>query len=357
MCIENSSKRLPSVLPPEVILNVLDQLVGSPYRQQPIFDATSAVTKALRALTLTSRTMHAVASKYLYRRCLYLNDCVSYACLRRTLGIDLGSNHPQSLAYGQAGRNERLWRDAEVTRHIQSAFISPMKTFSEGSKNAQETPMVRLPQVIDLCSSIGTTLKRLVLDMVPVYSPHSEVEKVRFPQKDTNIFLGMPTLEELVASYDVPDHFRSPPPNIKRLAITIRDLHDIAMDFCFAVSGLETLIILRPVELSAADINRFFTAYKGRSLDIILVDINPYHRTPTGTRDWTDSDTVRIWEADVPTSFYGDDDNLILCDNWIWTQAVQGTLWSQCNRRMACWSEIHQLLTGPIHHILNEAWY
>lgn len=345
----------PSILPPEVILNVLDQLVGTPYGRQPIFDAASPITKTLRALTLTSRTMYAVASKYLYSHCLYLNDCVSYACLRRTLGIDLGSNHPQSLAYGQAGRNDELWHDAKVLRQIQSAFISPMKTFSEDTKNTRETPMVRLPQIIDLCTIIGATLKRLILDMLPVYSPHSEVEKVRSSQKETNIFLGMPNLEELVASYDVPDYFRSPPPNIKKLAITIQDLHDIAMDFCFSVSSLQTLVVLRPVELSAVDINSFFFAYKGKSLDIILVDVNSNHRTPKDTRDWNDSDTVRLWEADVPTSFYGDDDDLILCDNWIWTHAVQGTLWSQENRRMASWSEIQRGLTGPVHHILDDA--
>jgi hypothetical protein len=352
---ETSYNMPPAILPPEVILNVLDQLVGTPSGQLPIFDATSPVTKTLRSLTLTSRTMHAVASRYLYRHCLYLNDCVSYACFRRTLGIELGSNHPQTLAYGQAGRNDKLWDDAKVVRQIHSAFISPMKTSSPNSTYSRETPMVRLPQIIDLCSAIGTTLKKLVLDMLPVYSPHSEIEKFRFTQNKTNIFIGMPNLEELVASYDVPDYFRSPPPNIKRLAITIQDLHDIAMHFCFAVSSLQTLVVLRPVELSAADINNLFSAYKGRSLDIILVDVNSNHRTPKDTRDWNAGDTVRIWEADVPTSFYGDDDDLILSDNWIWTHAVQGTLWNKKSRRMASWSDIQRRLAGPVHHVLGEA--
>jgi hypothetical protein len=343
-----------ATLPPEVILNVLDQLVGTPYGQRPIFNATSPVTKTLRSLTLTSRKMHAIASRYLYCHCLYLNDCIRYSCFRRTLGIELGSNHPQSLAYGQAGRNDNLWSDAKVERRINSAFISPVKILSERSRYTRDTPMVRLPQIIDLCSAIGATLKKLVLDMLPVYSPHSEVEKVRFTQKEANIFLGMPNLEELIASYDVPDYFRSPPPNIRRLAITIQDLHDIAVHFCFAVSSLQTLILLRPVELSATDIDRLFSAYKGHSLDIILVDVNSNHRTPKDTRDWTGDDTIRFWEADVPTSFYGDDDDLILSDNWIWTHAVQGTLWNQKHRRMASWSDIQRRLAGPVHHVLDD---
>jgi hypothetical protein len=215
--------------------------------------------------------------------------------------------------------------------------------------------MVRLPQIIDLCGIIGATLKRLVLDMLPVYSPYSEIEKHRFTQKETNVFRGMPNLEELVASYDVPDYFRSPPMSIKRLAITIQDLHDIAMHFCFAVSTLHTLVILRPVDLSAADIERFFSAYKGKSLDIVLVDVNSNHRTPKDTRDWAEGDTVRIWEVDVPTSFYGDDDDLTLSDNWIWSHAVQDTLWSQKHRRMASWSDIQRRLAGPVHHVLDTA--
>ena len=341
-------------LPLEVILNILDQLVETPNGQQPIFDPSSTVTKTLRALTLTTRSIYAVASRYLYRHCLYLNNCVSYARLRRTLGIDLGGNHPQSLAYGQAGRNDNLWNDAKVARYISSAFVSPMKVVNANPECERPTPMVRLPQIIDLCNIIGSTLKRLVLDMQPVYSPPSEIESVRLSQKDKNIFLKMPNLEELVASYDVPDYFRLPPPNLKRLAITIQDLHEVAMRFCFSVSSLQILVILRPVELSAADINSLFSSYKGQSLDVILVDVNSNHRTPEGTREWTAGDTVRIWEADVPTSFYGDDNDLILCDNWIWTHAVKGTLWTQDNRRMASWSEIQRRLAGPVHYVMDN---
>jgi hypothetical protein len=229
-----------------------------------------------------------------------------------------------------------------------------MKVVSANPEFERPTPMVRLPQIIDLCNIIGSTLRRLVLDMQPVYSPPSEIESVRLSQKDKNIFLQMPNLEELVASYDVPDYFRLPPPNLKRLAITIQDLHAVAMTFCFSVSSLQTLVILRPVELSAADINSLFSTYKGQSLDVILVDVNSNHRTPKGTRDWIAGDTVRIWEADVPTSFYGDDNDLILCDNWIWTHAVKGTLWTQDNRRMASWSEIQRRLAGPVHHVIDN---
>lgn len=331
-------------LPPEIFLSILDQLVHSPSRQQPILSSSNAVTKALRALTLTSRTIYPIASRYLYSHCLYLSDCIGYACFRRTLGFDLGK-HPQSLTYGQAARNDRLWNLAKIPQYITTVFISPMK-----SEQNQSTPMVRLPQILDLCGLIGVGLRRLLLDIRPIYSTHGEVEGVKSYRAQNNVFLQMPNLEELVASYDVLDYFPLPPPNLKRLAITVQDLHEIAMRFCFSISTLQTLVILRPVDLSAADIDRLFAAYKGSALDVVLVDVNSNHRTPRETRDWTDGDSVTVWEADVPNSFYGDDDDLVLCDNWIWTLAVSGSLWTRDNRRMASWSEVQRRLAGPVHY-------
>lgn len=125
------------------------------------------------------------------------------------------------------------------------------------------------------------------------------------------------------------------------------------MRFCFSISTLQDLVIHRPIEFSAVDINNLFAAYKGPALDVVLVAVNSHHRTPSDTRDWSDDDTVRIWEADVPNSFYGDDDDLTLSDNWIWAYGIRGTLWTQNNRRMASWSDIQRRLSGPVHHLLD----
>lgn len=128
----------------------------------------------------------------------------------------------------------------------------------------------------------------------------------------------MPNLDELVASYNILDYFPYAPPKLKRLALPVQEQKEIQIDFCFSTSGLQTLVLLRPLELRSADIDLIFSSYKGKSLDLIFVDVNSNHRTPIGTRSWKDEDTVRIWEADVPTSFYGDEDELMLCDNYIW---------------------------------------
>jgi hypothetical protein len=341
------SKQAFSILPLELFLHVLDQLVGTSSGVQPVaYRSSDAITTTLRTLTLVSRSVYFIASRYLYSYCLYLDSCTSYTRLRRTLGLNLGY-HPQTLKYGEAGRNDELF--ATMPRYMTSAFISPLKSEKDGNA----TPMVRLPQVIDLFKTIGCTLKRLALDLQPIYASASEVELVRPHLSENNIFLHMPCLEELVASYNVLDYFPYAPPNLKRLAITFQELKDTQVDFCFSTSSLQTLVFLRPPELAASDVDLIFSSYKGKSLDIMLIDVNSNHRTPTGTRTWNDDDAVRVWEIDVPTSFYGAEDDLILSDDYIWTHGVQGTLWSQSKRRMASWADIQRRLAGPVHLIAD----
>jgi hypothetical protein len=339
-------------LPLELFLNVLDQLVGTRDGQHPIaYEQSNAITKTLRALTLVSRNTYLIASRYLYSNCLYLDNCTSYARFRRTLGLSLG-NHPQALQYGEARGNDELFTEAEVSRHITSVFISPTEV--QRSIDGKTTPLVRLPQIIDLCSAIGHTLNRLALDFSPVHATPSQVDMNRPHIRENDIFLNMPALEELVVSYHVTSYFRFPPPNLKRLAITAQAFGDIEWEFVFSIKSLEMLVFLRPVELNVLDIDALFDTYKGKSLDIVLVDVNSNHRTPRETRSWKSDDTVRIWEADVPVSFYGDDDELILCDNWVWTHGVKGTLWTQEKRRMASWEEIERRLAGPVHTVVDE---
>ncbi|KAJ4992036.1 hypothetical protein SVAN01_02357 [Stagonosporopsis vannaccii] len=343
-------------LPREIILNILDQLVGSTPDRQPIFDLSNPVTKTLRALTLTSRSIYPVASRYLYRHCLFFRTRVSYACFRRTLGIHIGSKHPQSLALEQAGRNKDLWEDGKVPQYITSIFISPKEDISRVKAGSPRwSPHLQLEQLLDLFNIIGPTLNRLILDIEPFQSPRSKPERFRLLQSENNILLNMPNLIELTTSSGILDYSRILMPKIQRLAITLQHLNKAAMTFCFSSPSLNTLVLIRPKELSATDINTLFSTYKGQSLDIVFVDVNSNHRTPEDTRDWATQDSVRIWEADVPTSFYGDDDDFALCDTWIWTRACEGRLWeTKEHRRMASWEEVKKRLAGPVHQILGN---
>lgn len=324
-------------LPVELFLNVLDQLVGSHDGRTPVaYEPSHPATKALRALTLVSRAVYLCASRYLYANCLYLDNVTRHTYFRRTLGFDLG-NHPLALRYGQAGKNEDLFNAAEIQQHMVSLFISPARSDSCGA-----TPRVRLPQVIDLCLKVGPTLKRLAIDFDPVYVPVSERILMKPYGRRHNIFLQMLNLEELICSYETLDYFQYPPPNLKRLAMTANHLDPSYFEL---MSSLEALFFIRPEFLRARDIDEYFFRYSGRHIDIVFVDVNSNHLTPESTRDWKSDDRVTIWETDVPKSFYGDDEDLILCDSWIWTHGVKGDLWEQDKRRMRSWSEVEGTVT------------
>lgn len=329
-------------LPVELFLDILDQLVRTPDGRLPVaFEPSHPATKALRALTLVSRTAYLCASRYLYANCVYLSNVTEHSNFRRTLGLDLGF-HPLALEYGQAGRNEELYVEADIPRHVTSIFMSPEKTESCGM-----TPRIRLPQVIDLCLAVGPTLKRLAIDFSPVYVPTSEQVRMKPFCSSRNIFIHMPNLEELVCSYHTSDYFRYPPPNLKRLAMTANEMEPSHLDFFFMTSSLEMLFIIRPKRLKAEHIDEFFNRYTGSHIDVVLVDVNNNHRTPRSTRDWSPDDRVTIWEADAPTSFYGDEEDLIVSDEWIWTHGVRGDLWDQQKRRMRSWREVQRSLVEP----------
>jgi hypothetical protein len=188
-------------LPLELFLTVLDQLVGTRNgQQQPVaYEPSGIVTKTLRALTLVSRSTYLIATKYLYSHCLYLDSCTTYARFRRTLGLHLG-HHPQALDYGEAGRNDELFAEAQVLRNITSLFVSPSKVqrLIEGNY----TPLVRLSQIIDLCDLIGPTLRRLALDLSPIYATPTEIEQIRPHVTENNVFiLPTPTTQLETAGY------------------------------------------------------------------------------------------------------------------------------------------------------------
>ncbi|CAI6331461.1 unnamed protein product [Periconia digitata] len=322
-------------LPPELFLLVLDQLVSTFDGIEPIaYAPSSATTRALRALTLVSRISYLLASPYLYRSCIYLDTCTNFTRFRRTMCLPVSIHHPQSLAYGEAGLNRFLFQAADIPKRITSVFISPTKA---DSCKARGTPLVSLPEIIDLGRAIGSNLTRLALDMQPIANSNSNYYNAYLlPSK--NIFLDMKNLVELVTSGDVVYDFPDPPPNLKKLAITSGNLVDGfgVRHFCFSIPSLETLVCMRPFFLDASQIDRVFDLYKGKMLDVLFVEINPFNKAPPGIRTWDDeTDKVRLWEIDVPgTASMVSYDHIALSSQFIFSEGVAGSLWDFPKRRM-----------------------
>jgi hypothetical protein len=211
--------------------------------------------------------------------------------------------------------------------------------------------MARLRQLTSLFTIIGPGLTRLVMDLQPMYTPQSDVNAISPHIPAHNIFVSMTALQELVCSFDTLDYFSYyPPPNLKRWAVTYQGHSAGLLYFASRIASLETLLFLRAPDMAASCLDTIFDSFsvqrasRQAPLDLLLVDVSANHITPSNSRDWTEDDPVRVWEVDVPKSYYGDEDDLILCDAWIWENAVQGTLWRTVKRRMKSWGEVRRIL-------------
>lgn len=306
-----SSRGLFSTLPRELLIIIFDELVITRSGKQPVAYATSSVTtKTLHALTLVSRHTHAVASRYLYAYCLNLDTSASFNRFSRTFGIPLGPD--QKVDHLECYRDEEF--SAQMSKHISSLVISPRT----------ESYKIQLSEIMNLFTTVGSTLKRLVLDFDHIS-----------PKMCECTFDGMPQLKELITRYHIGIFFPDLPPNIKRLAVSDTSSLFDHRSFSFSNPSLETMVMFRPRNLDDWFIERLNTFYEGQSLDVVLVDVNSNHGPPKGEWAWEDDDRVRIWEVDVPTSFYGDSSDFSLCQDFIWQHGIAGTLWDQDMRRMS----------------------
>ncbi|EUC41900.1 hypothetical protein COCMIDRAFT_29393 [Bipolaris oryzae ATCC 44560] len=312
-------------LPSELLLNVLDQLVETCNDYRPVVRSRfDIVTRTLHSLTLVSRSVHPMATEYLYSNCVWL-DCpgiLSHFCA--TLGLD---HEHQTTVQNIKGPPKPIF-----SRYVTSIHISPVP-----KRNLWEddwTDSIRLPTIINLFNTIGPNLKRLHLSLNHFIFCWDDTEAEGSYVIDPNIYSNMLLLEELIICCYVIGRFPNPPQYIKRLAIVTDHFGDAECNFYQSSPSLESLVFLRPYTMTADDVDTLVDLYQGESLDIILVDMDSYYTTPIGTRNWKSDHTVRIWEASMPPS-RGNPSG-----QWIWDQGAAGTLWDQKQRRMPLWSEI-----------------
>ena len=331
-----------SSLPLELHLHILNFLVESstPHHQdhQPVaLPPNHPTTRTLLALTRVSRIIYPLASSYLYTHCLCINNEPSFARLYRTLSLH-SSADPQVSQNKKPWHNEELWKQANVLRHVNRAFFSPAEDKTEGQEPF--AAMMQYPHVIGMLAIIGAQLKKLVLVLSPEHISQMRDTNLMNPKsrlssyRNKKVFPPMPLLEEAVINFDSRYIVSSLSSQLKRLCTTIYDEFDCMPGACFSIPSLDTLVLLRPVGLGGVEIGAWFNHYKGESLDVILVDVNSNHHMRWLAQSWKEDDKVRIWEVDVPTSFYGDEVDVVLCKTWIFEHARDGSLWETEKRRM-----------------------
>jgi hypothetical protein len=90
---------------------------------------------------------------------------------------------------------------------------------------------------------------------------------------------------------------------------------------------LETLVLTRSDGLESVDMKgewREHCGDKERRLRVVLVNMECEHRVPMVREGWRKEDEVIVREANVPVSYYGDDDDRELCREWVKQRMLRG---------------------------------
>jgi hypothetical protein len=327
------SASLPSELPTELFIYILDQLTEADNGRRLAFEPSDAVTKTLRALTLVSRGMYFIASKYLYSRCICIQHSEKFHMLRRTLGHNLElEGHPLTLITGAAARNDRLFSDAGTPKYITSISLSLYRGYEGSVEGGRSRHHATSSHLINFFNAIGTNLKRLSLNIKPAPKDYMG--------SDRSLFLNMTQLEELVVSSELVHSYEKAPPKLRRLAITSGSLWPASPStkFCLSSPLLEKLFMIAPRNLGSSHMDVLYSEYKGASLDVVFVEADFLIRRQVHSRDWPPDDAVRIWLWAVRT--YSNTDNRInVCDKSIGARSLDGTMWNQEYSRLASSSE------------------
>ncbi|KAF4625889.1 hypothetical protein G7Y89_g12273 [Cudoniella acicularis] len=322
-------------LPPELLLHVIQCLVPPSAHSAIALPAAHPTTKALLCLTLTSCLTNTLARRLLYEYCLYLDTTERVKAFDRTI---------QSLAS----------KPNPTNYNITSLYIS---LSAPNNSNGNKIPSIAL--VARVLDSLHQTLKHLLLDF-PIrifFHPNMDGMSVdpdgylgpirkafhKLNSLETYCFLYEAFISlfypEIVDFDDVnldtasiaariTTNTSTPWPDLKVLALynpyfgeTSTILREISK-----LQSLETLIVARPDGLERINIEDVWRAgcgNKKRELNIVIVNTEKWHRIDA--REYQkEGNWVRIRVLNVPTSYYGDEDENELCVSWVRRKMLRG---------------------------------
>lgn len=336
-------------LPLELILQIIASLITDP---RCILPPSHATTKTLLSLTRVCRATYPIASNFLRQHCVYIDDnrrlrqliyCVEYTRRRTQVSQRPGHvGHPATTS-------------PRPLRPITSLYLAPFGP----SLDDQPTAI----WVRELLCLLRLTLLRLVVDL-PLRSLAPADDHLDVRRTLRNGFEQLLVIEELVcardelfldvldaasrraASLGVPQTVVwAAWPRLRRLALYNVDA-SVRFWANVRVSGaLETLILTRADGLQDVCPKRAYfggggavlhvasEAFEGppRPLKVVLVNVSNDHPDRlAGQKRWDEVDptnAMSVMSYDVPTSFYGDEDPITLCQEWVKTAALRGEIW------------------------------
>lgn len=317
-------------LPLELIFDIIASLVRD---TRTILRASHPTTKTLLAFALVCRATYPAAANLLRRHCVYIDND------RRLRALIYSVEHANTT---------KLWP-------ITSLFLAP---FRNHKLDDQPTAI----WVRELFCLVHPHLRRLVIDM-PLRSLYPASDHLDVRKTLRSAFSLLTCLEEFVSVCDElyldilePEWQQAGPgrevdvwslwPRLRRLALynvdadgrfwkTVRRLEALETVVLTRADGLDQVCIKTEylgVETAAADANTSEAPnISPRPLKVVLVNVESDHPGQlAGQWNWNKTDpgnAVHVFEYNVPTSFYGDENQVELCQAWVKAAAVRGDIW------------------------------
>ncbi|KAJ3170288.1 hypothetical protein HDU88_008915 [Geranomyces variabilis] len=215
-------------LPLEIVLLVIDRLTAG--IDAVALKPSHRITRTLLALTRCSRSVKPIATKYLYRHCLFIDSAWRLAALNQTLA---------------SAEDE----EDSVRQHMTALYVAPFQ-------ESIDDPVIAF-HVHELFRHLGSVLTRLVIDM-PLRSlyPEDDVRQILPLLRKGFDFLKV--IEEFTSARDElhlsnwpkRDHppFWARWPRLRRLALYNMDLDPNVDEFWSGIAklgGLEVLVATR----------------------------------------------------------------------------------------------------------------
>ncbi|KAJ0121167.1 hypothetical protein J7T55_008329 [Diaporthe amygdali] len=338
-------------LPLELIFSIIASLLGDP---RTIHNPSHSSTKALLSFTLVCRATYSVATNYLREQCLYIDND------RRLRGLihTVESTKHRIQGYNSTGTDipkSLSIQPGSSLRPITNLYLSPF-----GSSIDDQPKAIWIRELFCL---IHPTLRRLVVD-IPLRSLYPADDHLNVRKTLREAFSLLTEIEEFVSVQDelyldiLEPEWRTEKetsvwtlwPKLKRLALYNVDADERFWKSVEGMRELDTVVLTRADGLESTCMkSEYFGSAIGsvagddtgnaageesappRPLKVVIVNIaNNQPSYLAGRWKWDKVDPnnlMRVMTYDVPTSFYGDEDPIYLCQHWVKVAALRGDIW------------------------------
>lgn len=338
-------------LPLELIFSIIASLLGDP---QIIYGPSHSSTETLLSFTLVCRATYSVATNYLREQCLFIDDD------RRLRDLIHTVESTKHRVQGYSGAGTDIPKSLPIQpgsslRPIASLYLSP---FARTIDNQPIAIWIR-----ELFCLVHPTLRRLVID-IPLRSLYPADDHLNVRKTLREAFSMLTELEEFTCVRDElyldiqEPEWRTERettvwtlwPKLRKLALYNVDADERFWKSVRGMKALDMVVLTRAdgLESTCMKTEYFDTASGGdasddtgtvdaeepalpRPLKVVIVNISTNQPNYLGGRwkwDKVDPNNImKVMTYDVPTSFYGDENPIYLCQQWVKMAALRGEIW------------------------------